>query len=490
VTTVGVTQPDQPETGAKTGLVPDESALMRQVRIFRSRGVARNGLFSIMQAVVSIICLFLSYRIVIAEAGLASLGLWSLLITFGGVAVIADVSGASALARSVARHDQDHPDASLAEVIHTVIITSLAINTVLVALLLLVAPTVIARWVEPHQQILARSLVPWVAGTMILTPLSVGIAASIDGLQRADQRAVLLASAALAGLFIAWFAVPQMCVAGIAVAQLLQQALIVIAGWLLLRSKVPGLGWLPLRWRKNIFKQTTSYALKLNAIGFFGLFFEPLTKFCINSVGGTLAVGIYELAARLIMQVRTLVVSASSPLLPAFAAYKDTDQAQLSVMLGKSQAFVLLAALAVMLVSLLGAPIMSFVILDEISAEVLRTNALLTVGWCVNLFALPLYIAAQGIGVLRWNMVSHVILAMCVGLAAILPAMNSSVTGILLGVVVGLVLGALAAMIGNATALGQTRALRAIWPRLSLCAGLIGAGCFLAWVVAPLWTLP
>lgn len=466
-----------------------QNTVLSLFHIFRSRGVARNGAFSVMQSIISIMCLFLCYRIVISEAGLSSLGLWSLLITFGGVALIADVSGASALARSVARHDQDHPEAGVAEVIHTVILTSLAINTVMVGLVLLAVPVVVDRWIQPDQQAMARTLIPWVVGTMILTPISLGISSSIDGMQRADQRSILLAAGALLGLIIVWYAVPKIGLEGFAIALFAQQCFGCLFGWLLLRSKVSRLGWIPLRWRKTIFLKTTGYALKLNAIGIFQLLFEPLAKFCINAVGGTFALGLYELSARLIVQVRSLVISATSPLLPTFAAFKNSDQLQLSETLKKSHGFVLYASIAVMFVSLLGAPILSVAMLGKISVELLSTNALLTVGWCLNLFALPLYVAAQGIGKLRWNLASHVVLAACVVLAAILPVTNSSVYGIVSGVVAGLILSTLVTMFGNARTLGQMGSLRAMLGRFGLCAAMISSGCILAWMLAPAWNL-
>ncbi len=450
-----------------------------------TRGVGRNGLFSMGQSLITILCLFLSYRLLIADAGLASLGLWSLLMVFGGVAASFDVSGASALARSVARHDQDFADTTRASVIHTVLLTSLAINGVLVLALLAAAPAVLPGLVGGDQQTAAWALIPWVAAVMVTTPLAIGVSASIDGLMRADQRAILASAAAVAGLVAAWLAIPTFGVVGIAVAQCVQQGVVIAGGWLLLRRHISALGWLPLRWRRSVFRRTTGYAVKLNLIGVLGLLLEPLTKYCINLAGGTVAVGIYELAARLAMQLRNLVVSSTTPLVPAFAEGAGAGDARFADLLHRAQGYVVYAALAVALLSLIAAPVMCLIILGEISVAVLRTNALLALGWSINIFALPLYLAAQGQGVLRWNMVSHAVIGLVVLLSSMLLVPIVGATGVVIGVALGLVAGAVVTMVGNAHMFALGGALRRDVLPMLITAALISALCGLTWWIAP-----
>lgn len=476
------------QTGCQTGCQSDSvSTLLATLRHrLATRGVGRNGLFSMGQSLITIICVFLSYRLLIADAGLASLGLWSLLMVFGGVAASFDVSGASALARSVARHDQEFPDTTRASVIHTVLLTSVAINALLVMALLAVAPAALPGLIAADQLAAAWALMPWVAAVMVTTPLAIGVSSSIDGLMRADQRAMLASAAAIIGLAVAWIAIPRIGVVGIAVAQCVQQGVVIAGGWLILRRHIAGLGWLPLRWRQSVFRRTTGYAVKLNLIGVLGLLLEPLTKYCINAAGGTTAVGIYELAARLAVQLRNLVVSSTTPLIPAFAEGAGAGDARFADLLHRAQGYVVYAALAVALLSLIAAPIMCLIILGEISVAVLRTNALLALGWSINIFSLPLYLAAQGQGVLRWNMMSHAVIGLAVILSSILLVPIVGVTGVVVGVALGLVAGAVVTMVGNAHMFALGRALRRdIMPMLATAA-LITALCGLTWWIAPI----
>ena len=456
------------------------------LRSLRSPGVARNGLFSALQSLTTIVCVFLSYRILIAEAGLSGLGLWSLLMMFAGMAQTFDVSGASALARSVARHEHETPEARLAEVVHTVLLTSCAINAVLMLVLLAAAPAAIDALVAPESKGAAFALLPWVAVIVLTLPLSVGVAAAIDGTGRADQRAQLMAGAAVAGLAVAWIAIPMLGLVGLAIAQLCQQGLVVAGGWILLRRHVPGLGFAPRRWRRSVFLKTTGYAVRLNTAGVLVLLFDPLVKFCLNAIGGLSALGIYELASRLVVQIRALVIGATTPLIPAFAASAALDQHRFDSLLGRSMNFASLAAPGVAVATLAAAPIMSIVILGSISVPLLQATAVLALGWSLNILSLPLYLAAQAGGLLRWNMMSHVVQSIAVVLATVLIVPVLSTNGVLIGVSAGLVLGAAVTIVGNARPFGATPALLRAAPRMSAASVLVALGCLASWLVAPL----
>lgn len=444
-------------------------------------GLGRNAWLALLQSLVSIVCLFIAYRLLISQQGLAALGLWSLLMIFGGVASNLDVSGASALARTVARRDHEFADASPAQVVHTVLLTSIAINSAIAAALLLLATPLLPQIVAADQIAEAWTLFPWVAALIILTPLSTGVCAALDGLMRADLRATLVIAASLIALLFGLFAIPQFGVRGFAMMQLLQLCLTIVGGWLLLRQRIDHLGWAPVQWSAAVAKRTTGYAVRLNLTGALGLLLEPLAKFCINAAGGATAVGVYELAARLAVQLRSLVVSAAMPLLPVFAQHNSGADEEMGAMLAKAQSVVRFAAIGVACASIVGAPLMSLVILGHLSADVLLWNAILACGWSINILALPFYVAAQGQGILRWNLLSHAVIGTIVALSSITLAPIYGSTGIVLGMMIGLLMGTAVVVVGNARLFGQGAVLRReFWPTAFACLliGTVCAACF------------
>jgi O-antigen/teichoic acid export membrane protein len=272
-------------------------------------------------------------------------------------------------------------------------------------------------------------------------------------------------------------ALPAVGIVGVSLAQLAQQTVIIAVGWAYLRRNIDGLGWFPFKWRFAVFKATSGYAIKLNSIGIFLLFFDPLVKFCLNRAAGTEAVGYYELAARLIVQMRGLVVSAAMPLIPALAEVKTGRDAQFGKMLRNAQKFVSWAAIGVAIASLAAAPLISMALLDEWNTPMLSLNAILTLGWAINLLSLPLYIAAQAHGQLRWNIASHIVLASSVLVSALIPVTAFSQYIVAFGVAIGLALGSAVAIGGNARLLSVSWEHAGIFRAFLLPCTLIGLMC-------------
>ena len=103
-----------------------------------------------------------------------------------------------------------------------------------------------------------------------------------------------MSASAVIFLTASWLLVPRLGIVGFGAAQLIQQVAILVLGWLVLRRHVADLGWMPYRWRRDVFAETTGYAVKLNGIGIVQLMFEPLAKFAFNHVGGPGLVALYE----------------------------------------------------------------------------------------------------------------------------------------------------------------------------------------------------
>ncbi len=444
---------------------------------FSGGQLLQNGLFAAIQSVVVTGCLLLVYRLVIAHASLEQLGVWSLLLAGSALLRVGDVSGAGALSRFVAMRSPNAGPGHRRNVVHTVMLTSLFLNAVLALIFYLLSPFVLPRFIAPEYLGEAFALVPFVVGTMVLGSLSIAVTSAIDGAHRADQRAVILVAAALIFLFSSWLLIPRFGVVGFGVAQLIQQIVILVLGWQVLRRHIHDLGWLPLYWRRDVFGETAGFAIKLNAIGVVGLLFEPLVKFAFNHAGGPGLVAIYELASRLVVQVRGFVIAAATPLVPAFAAHSDRGDVAFKRTLEKSVRLISVTGVAAALCAVLGAPVVSLIVLERLSPEVLIMSTVLTFGWTINVLAVPFYFAAQGQGFLRWNFASHALLAASVLLGVFLPVSMVGDSGLLVAIAFGLVLSAPVVIVGNSGLLGTGQVCLSMLPWLAGAAGLITLVC-------------
>lgn len=415
------------------------------------RRISRNAMFGLGQGVVVAACSFLAYREVIAHAGIEQFGIWSLLLAGATLVRVGDVSGGSALARLVARTSRAQAQR---DVVHTVMLTCIALNVAIGVVVWLAAPLLLPSFVGPANMAVANTLLPYAVTSSVLGGIGLAIASGIDGAQRADWRSVVVMTGSIIFLAACVLLVPAYGVVGFGVASVMQQVTLVLLGWIVLRRHVAGLGWLPVRWRRAVFAETTGYAMKLNGTGVANALADPIAKFAFNHVGGPALVALYDLASRLAVLARSLVISGASPLVPAFAASSGPSAPSFRIMLEKANTISALAAVAVALVALAGAPLVSLVVLGHLSPELIFMNAALTAGWAINVLAIPIYLAAQAFGILRWNFASHVLASACVLVAAMFFAPPFGIAALVGGLVAGLLLGMFVIVCGNAQALG------------------------------------
>ncbi|RVB80572.1 MULTISPECIES: polysaccharide biosynthesis C-terminal domain-containing protein [unclassified Mesorhizobium] len=471
------------------GCRPTEVRIAAFYAFFRrlvTRRLFRNGLFAAGQSLVVTLCVFLAYRIAISHVGLERLGVWSLLLAGAAVARIGDISGGGALARFVATSSRTGKAQSTRNTVHTVMLTTLGLNAFLGAMLWVGAPRALPLFIQHQYLGEAQMLMPFVVVSLILSALASAVLSGIDGVQRADQRAIVVATSAFIFLCANWIFIPYFGVVGFGMANILQQSTMLVIGWLTLRFHIRDLGWFPYRWQREVFAETTGYAIKLNTIGVIGLLFEPLTKVAFNHAGGPGLVALYELASRLVLQIRGLVIAAATPLVPAFAAGPNPDGPTFQSMLEKSTRVATWAAVGVAIVTLAAAPVMSFLVLGRLSPELLQMNAALTAGWTLNIIVVPLYFAAQAYGVLRWNFASHVVVAISVLLGVFLLVPLAVPNGIVIAIIVGLTLSMLTVLFGNAHALGITEVVRRLRWQLLGASAAVSSLSLAGWILAGL----
>ncbi|MDE8653008.1 hypothetical protein [Novosphingobium album (ex Liu et al. 2023)] len=444
--------------------------------------VSRNTLAALGQAVLVSALMFLVYRVVVHSAGLEELGIWSLIMTGSTVARAADVSGAGGLGRFIAmiRAGTDI-GSDIVETTHTVLFTSAAINLTIGTALYFLAPFVLRFALTPELLPRAIALLPFVVVIIVLGGLAGAVISGIDGTQRVDLRAMVAVSSAVVSFLIVLVLVPRIGIVGFGIAQILSPLVTIIAGWTVLHRQVPEIGWFPCRWQQKAFRVTTGFGLKLNGISLLNLLFEPLVKFSFGATGGASQVALYEIASRVITQIRGFAVAASMALIPVFASLQPHEQARRIVLLEKAVKATAYAAVAAAAAAILLAPIVSLIVLCKVSAPLLYMSVPLIFGWTMQLPTVPVYLAAQTDGRMRWNALSHILVAVAVIAGALLERAGFAET-LLKSIVVGLLLSGLTVLVGNVPMLGLADMMKKSKNRLALAAVVIVLLCAASWV--------
>lgn len=385
-------------------------------------GLQRNMLFSLGQAVISALCVFLTFRVVIAGTSLREFGVVSVLLAIGAASKIGDVSGATALSRLLPAEIKEGRESNAKNLIKTVITTNITLFMVVAGALLFFADIFLPLIFENQDLEIAQSLLPFLVLQIIFSSLSAALASGIDGVHRADMRSLLVSAGYITLPISSSLLIPSIGVSGYVIALLVQHVLVTLIGWMLLRRFVNGLGLSPFGWDKATFMRTIGYVLRLNVMTLFAFSFEPIAKISIQITAGSSAVGLYEVASRAVFQVRNLIVSASTPTIPKLASYKANETDQIALMVKNLVPLYSWVAVTIAIALAALTPIVSYLVFAEMNRNFITVMLVLALGWSMSVIVLPIYFLAQAQGILRWNIIGHatsvVILVLGVAFAA------------------------------------------------------------------------
>lgn len=408
----------------------------------RSRRAFTNAAWSVLQVAVNGGLYLVLYRFLYRTIGVEQLGVWSLVLAWTSVNSVASLGlGGGTLyfiPKYLARGDRPY----VTEIVETTALTTALLIALGLGLFYpfvqLMLGVVIS---EPGLLPQALSIMPYAFASVWLSTTANLVYTSIDGFQRVDLRNRLLIAGAGTFLGAAYVLVPSRGLVGLAQAQLLQGAVVLLGSWIVLRHLLPELPWLPRRWSRRAFSEVIGYSLRFQAIAVTQLLFEPLTKSMLAAFGTVSATGYFEMANRLAVQLRAFIVTAHTAMLPTLTDIGETAPERLRGIYDTSvrlMAF-LLALLLPLLVLL--APLVSRFWLGAYEPVFILFAMMLFAGWFGTLAGNPAYVGYMGSGALKWVVRSHVA-----------TAVLNLVLGILLGAAfggVGVVTGFVAALLAG-----------------------------------------
>jgi len=377
----------------------------------QKRQILLNSGMSLAQVVVISGSLFFLYRYLLKILGVDQLGIWSLVLATTSVTQIANLGLSGSVVKFVAKYVALNDKQKISEIIQTASIAAL----ILVGGVLL-AGYPVARWalglVVPITSLpLALGLLPYsFLGFWLM--IATGIFQSgLDGHQRIDIRCWLLMAGAVLQLFLAFLLTPRFGLMGMAYVRIIQNFVILAASWLILRKIVPQLPSIPWRFNRSLFKEMIGYGANFQLIAFLNMFFEPVTKMLLGKFGSLAMVGYYEMANRMIQQVRALLVSANQTIVPAIAGLKEVSPERIRSVYRTSYRLMFYLALPIFSLMIVALPVISFLWIGHIESLFITMGLIIALGWLLNTLNAPAYFVYLGIGELRWNVVSHLLIA-------------------------------------------------------------------------------
>ncbi|ENZ81058.1 MAG: oligosaccharide flippase family protein [Aquamicrobium sp.] len=374
-------------------------------------GLKRNAVWNLLEVLLSSLVLFVLYRLILKHLGVASLGVWSLVLATTSLARVADLGASGGLGRYVAVSQARGQGGEEALVyVETALLTNTAFYLVLGFVLYWPAWWGLGLSIHGPALEQARSLLPFAIGSFVLQNIANVLTGALVGFHRSYQKSMLMLVTLMAQAGVAVASVKTLGLRGVALAQIVQYLLLTGAGWFLVARAAGKTGFvLPWRVRMAPLRELMGFGLRLQALNIASFLFEPFTKFAFSSLGGLSALGMYELASRGILQVRQLVVAPGQNLPPLFAAAYERDAAEMRRIYESALTVMAAASGISMLGMAVGSPLISLVWLHHVDSLFIVFSCILAAGWFFNTVSAPGYFLGIGTGRLRWNIVGGLI---------------------------------------------------------------------------------
>lgn len=405
------------------------------------RQILINAIMSIIQVIIIGGTLFILYKFLLITIGVEQLGIWSLVLATTSVTKIADFGISASVVKFVAKYIARGENENVSNIIQTATFSV----AIFVGFFLLIGYPIakgILRLIISYGSFpIALSVLPYAflaLWSMVVTSI---FQAGLDGCQRIDLRSFLLMGGAIIHLILCFIFAPRYGLIGVAYASVVSNIIILFSSWFLLRKLLPLLPILPYKWNKYLFKEIVGYGINFQIISVSTMLYDPITKALLSKFGGLSVVGYYEMASRMIIQFRALIVSANQVLVPVIAGFKEkTPEKIKSVYLISYQLFFYLAVPLYSLI-LICIPIISQLWIGYYERTFVIFAILLSIGWFFNTLNVPSYFSYLGIGELRWNLMGHVIIGLLnFGVGFLLGIFYDGI-GVVIGWVFSLILG-------------------------------------------------
>ncbi len=372
------------------------------------RPVIRNALFSVFQVAVSATVLFFLYRFLVRSIGIEQFGIWSVVLSAASANKIGEIGLSGGMVKFVSKYLSLSDTHAVSEVIQTGALT-IACSVGIFLFVTYPAIILLLNYILPETAIgMATGIIPIAMASLWSNSVSGIFLSSLEGCQRYDRRSVLVISSNIVLLLSAYFWVPRLGLAGVAWAYLIQSIFNLVVSWMFLKIEFEFLPNIPIHWRLSRFKEMLTYGANVQTAMIVGMLYEPTTKIILSKFGGLAMTGYYEMANRMILQCRGLLVSANQVVVPVIADLKEKAPRRIFGYFADTYEIFLFLGIPLYMTVILMVPAISDIWLGRVEPAFVLFAIMLSVGWLINTLNTPAYFIFLGIGRLRWNTISHI----------------------------------------------------------------------------------
>ena len=373
-----------------------------------NKQIINNSILSIIQIVVVSICSFFLYKYIIVTLGLEKLGLWSLILSVTSLASLGNFGFTGSLIKFSAELSTLNEYKKINAILNTSIIGVSGILIILLSLVFILGYNFIGYFVDEKWVIISKELLFYALISLFLNIIAGLYFSILEGLNMAYLKSLSFITATIIYVVFSVIFIDIYDVIGLAYAQLIQASIFLISGILLSIIYISNFRVFYFKWHKNLMKEVFNYGMSFQVIGISQMLYDPITKAILSRYGGLDFVAIFEMASKLVIQVRGIASKVIQNVVPKivklsiitgdvkiFEAYKKIHNINM---------FLIFVSLALIIPF---SNIISIILLGNSNHIFIIVLIILTLGWMINSLNIPSYIINLGRGDLKWNVIAH-----------------------------------------------------------------------------------
>jgi O-antigen/teichoic acid export membrane protein len=378
-------------------------------------GLSKNAIANVSQSLITLIIVFFLYRYINMHLGVASLGVWSVVLSSLSAVRLFDIGFSGGITKFVAKYYANRDLIRVKEIIDTVSIIMVVILTICLPIVYPLFILLLEVIFDSQNLLDALQILPYAMVSLWFGALSAVLHSGLDGIERMDLRAYIVLSGQLLLLILAVYLIPFYGLLGLAYAQLAQGVFLLVVSKIVLVACFKSFKFWSLSFNWTALKGMFSYGLNIFFSSVLQLMFEPFAKGLMAYFGGASSAGYFEVAYQVAHRARSLIVTANYAVVPRVSAMLEQSVSSIAPLYKNNLRLVsavipiCIAMLAVFSNSL------SLLLVGSVEPDFLVMFYCLSIGWGINALSGPAHYFSMGDGSVKRITLTWLIIA-CVNL--------------------------------------------------------------------------
>lgn len=374
--------------------------------------ISINIISSVLQVlVVGVVYLFL-YKFLLKSLGVEQLGVWSIILATTSIANLANFGITSGLVKFIADYNARGQQENIPKLIFTSFVSIVVFFAFIILIIFIFSRLLLSYIIDARYLAIAIEILPYSLLCLFINSIGGVFTSTLEGFQKNYIRNFILIFSTFLLLISSYLLVPIYNLKGVAFAQIIQAMILLFASFASLKRTFQFNIFNKWNWDKKIFKELLNFGLKFQIISVFQMLNEPITKGLISKFGGLAILGYYEMASRLVNQIRALIVNANQVMIPVVAHASNSGKEGLIELYKKTMSVTFVVNVLLISTLLILTPVISILWIGFWEKTFIFSMIILSFSMFINILNGPAYFSCIGEGKLNIILISHIILGL------------------------------------------------------------------------------